>query len=341
MKKERIEWLDGVRALAVLLVVAGHVVELLGDEFYVVYHLIYSIHMPLFFILSGLTDAVSEQKITVSKLKEKVFKRNLNLLIPALVIVVFNLIVHNNQWNISKYFTSIWFIIVLAICTTIDVLVDYISMKIWGNKLKKLFVSGLIILWGSMGILQIIFLGNSLPYADLVAGISKLNGYLLCFLIGKYLYSKTKKNSKHIITIIIPGVIYILVFTTCIFFRISIAQISLVKIFCGIFGGSVLIFVYRGCKKKCTKFERLLSLHSIEIYLIHSHILHLFLVPLLKFELTNLRDKIFAGIFLFITYIIVPFLYIFLERRIPGLDFVFHPVKYLEKTKFYQRLIKA
>ncbi|WP_321041620.1 acyltransferase family protein, partial [Veillonella caviae] len=75
----RIEWLDSLKGFAIFLVVVGHVV--LGyiradifpqyyNELQYIYNIIYSFHMPLFFLISGFL-----YKLTWSKKNTGVFKK--------------------------------------------------------------------------------------------------------------------------------------------------------------------------------------------------------------------------------------------------------------------------
>lgn len=56
-KKVRIAWIDNVKGIAILLVVLGHVIQFMycpsNFDQNPVFRVIYSFHMPLFFILSG------------------------------------------------------------------------------------------------------------------------------------------------------------------------------------------------------------------------------------------------------------------------------------------------
>ena len=78
--KKRIVWLDLEKGVAILAMVAGHVSLLPWDP---VRKLIFSFHMPLFFILSGFTT-----KETVGSLREAVKKYARQLLFPYLCIAV-------------------------------------------------------------------------------------------------------------------------------------------------------------------------------------------------------------------------------------------------------------
>ena len=77
MKKERIRWIDFAKGAGMLLVFVGHNVGGLPRE------MIYSFHMPLFFILSGMTSTPPASPTDAIARAKKKAKR---LLIPACVI---------------------------------------------------------------------------------------------------------------------------------------------------------------------------------------------------------------------------------------------------------------
>ena len=57
--KNRIEWIDCAKGLAIILVVYGHALTYFSPNFDSVVHVIYSFHMPLFFVLTGYVSAYS------------------------------------------------------------------------------------------------------------------------------------------------------------------------------------------------------------------------------------------------------------------------------------------
>lgn len=59
MVRERIEYIDSLRGLAILLVVMGHTLESNGYLSSPCYNFIYSFHMPLFFFISGFVTEYS------------------------------------------------------------------------------------------------------------------------------------------------------------------------------------------------------------------------------------------------------------------------------------------
>lgn len=80
---QRIDWVDLAKGFAILLVVVGHVV-LEGETFpfHLIHGIIYSFHMPLFFILSMRTSKLSENR---DRLKQRAKKSFRHLILPALV----------------------------------------------------------------------------------------------------------------------------------------------------------------------------------------------------------------------------------------------------------------
>ena len=82
--KKRIDWIDFAKGFTMLLVVIGHSTgtSLLGMT---IHQIIFSFHMPLFFVLSGMTFNPSD---TVEEFKEKIFKNIKNLLIPFLITYI-------------------------------------------------------------------------------------------------------------------------------------------------------------------------------------------------------------------------------------------------------------
>lgn len=54
-KDYRIPWIDFAKGTAIYLVVLGHVIQYIFPENALLFKIIYSFHMPLFFVLSGFT----------------------------------------------------------------------------------------------------------------------------------------------------------------------------------------------------------------------------------------------------------------------------------------------
>lgn len=77
--RNRIEWLDIAKGICIVLVVLGH--ELTWDES--LRYLIYAFHIPMFFVLSGMTAFVTRE---TEKSFNVFLKRNVNGLLKPYAI---------------------------------------------------------------------------------------------------------------------------------------------------------------------------------------------------------------------------------------------------------------
>ena len=94
---ERIKWIDSLKGFAILLVVFAHVAERYykfdlapsaTPVFQTVFNVIYSFHMPLFFIISGYLFQLSYMTPSWEQKKGRFWKHWLNL---AIVYTVFSI----------------------------------------------------------------------------------------------------------------------------------------------------------------------------------------------------------------------------------------------------------
>ena len=122
MKKERIEWVDIAKGIGILLVIFGHCVYL--GKF--AHNWIFSFHMPLFFVLSGLFFKEMEMvPLIKKKLKQLVIPYVIfcfiglliTLLIPAWRNFSIKDILRELYWGYPNSFnvSSVWFLICLFV----------------------------------------------------------------------------------------------------------------------------------------------------------------------------------------------------------------------------------
>ena len=99
----RLAYIDIARGIGIILVVAGHVISSMGSGRYtLLYNLIYSMHMPFFFLLCGLTFHITPTFFSFFKKKAK------SLLLPTyLFSTIFILIMSLlSQWD--HYFSTLY-----------------------------------------------------------------------------------------------------------------------------------------------------------------------------------------------------------------------------------------
>lgn len=140
MTKKRIEWLDIAKGICILLVVLGH--ELTWDE--ELRYLIYAFHIPMFFILSGMTAYITKE--TEKNFKD-FFVKNVNALFKPYIMVSFCYILFDIVWGgVQRRFSArivIYDLYQTLVCYGINVLWFIITLFLakiilyWILKIKK------------------------------------------------------------------------------------------------------------------------------------------------------------------------------------------------------------
>lgn len=100
MKEERKRWIDYARAMGIILVVAGHTYQ---DN--IVVDWLYSFHMPLFFLLSGITIKRINNKVDFVEFTKR---RIVMLLVPYLGYSVLNFLYNCLQVSILHKDINLW-----------------------------------------------------------------------------------------------------------------------------------------------------------------------------------------------------------------------------------------
>lgn len=170
---KRIEWIDFAKGIAILLVVFGHSTELLYSESEVnnlIHTAIYSFHMPLFFLLSGMIFSDTKYK----KFLKFFWNKFITVLLPSYTFLILGYIIKFIR-SIDLSYTpkrairtllqfrahnmgNFWFLPTLFVALII----------MWGihhfirNKKCRLLISGLI---SAVGALYIVYIGKPLPFS--------------------------------------------------------------------------------------------------------------------------------------------------------------------------------
>lgn len=131
MNYSRIEWVDNLKGLLMILVVSGHIFHGFnpGEDFYPQTQFISTFHMPLFFLISGfLSVGISERKIG-AYVKQKCR----TILLPFVSFVVVGTII-NVDYTLLSYFTTpakhdLWFLYNLFIYSILLIIICKCSIK--------------------------------------------------------------------------------------------------------------------------------------------------------------------------------------------------------------------
>jgi len=295
--KTRIEFIDIIKGLAIILVVIGHTspdkTEILPYK-----SLIYSFHMPLFFILSGMFVATFRENYSLQTLKNFLHKNCIALVVPFMIwgTIYMNFSFSNlahlcfGSWiNFAHIhtLTSLWFIVVLFVAR---IYLELFYMLI--NKLKFEIQYA-----NCVAIIICFILGFCLPHHnDVLTQNGNFLSYDIAFiaagfmLIGSLIKPYIKnfieiKNIYLIILMIFSGLLFICGFSltdyTHEFVLMANATYpnipaflfcSLTGSFCTILAG---ILIYKlPIKKRILNF---LGQNTLAIFLVHRHIVVAFL----------------------------------------------------------------
>ena len=320
-KNERIKFIDISKAFAIFLIVIGHTI-VHSYHIGIIYRLIYSFHIPLFFILSGFTFKIKENETFVHFIRKK-FRRILIpyfiweflFLIPYLLLgkqvssimdgtssfdffeQVANIIYGYGVNNLLKQNSALWFL--PALFSTEILYYNIIKF----NKKSKFITASILFI---VGLLSYKFLPIYLPWglnSSLQIGIFFYIGYLLkdC-----NIFKKEKKSHICIVNIfLIIGLLigYINKTTACIdykynnylFFFLSSILLSIV-------------IIYISYRIKENKYFEYIGKNTMGILLFHKIIILIFQT---KFGIiskllinSNFIIELFIGIFVSIISII-------------------------------------
>lgn len=298
-KSKRVQWIDFAKGIAIFLVVLGHAVEatFVGNPDSNIVHIaIYSFHMPLFFMLSGML--FSEGKY--SSWKRFVSKKFLTLVVPSYIFAIIMLI-RKIVENGGIYFSPVQLIRML-LQFRVDALANYWFLptlffsfiimwfihRIFSGSIKRMLCS---IIVSFMGAIYICVIAKPLPFsfdnAVLVVVFMEL---------GYQLKNRIKEiNGKGAIVYTCLGVVWIVsTYLNYTYFgkkSISLAYVTIlnpVLFFISAISASILMLLF------CSKVDKKTKIgfwgeHTLVIYLLGGTILGYILKVFKQFQIEDNR----------------------------------------------------
>lgn len=321
-KTERIIWIDSAKALAILLVVIGHIIQFMyrPDSFDedVLFRYIYSFHMPLFFMLSGLVtkpipyidSMLGGVKIVLKRIK----KRFIQLVVPFCAWGAIWTITSSNESYYMIFVQpdiSLWFLWVLFLINLAFYIGQYLEYYL---KLNNIIVQ-LLFIYLTLKVISHIFCG--------LYGLGMTANFFFYFSIGIIISQRNiiATLSRYIIPLIVTYIILAMIW-----YRIvdnipetypqwisEINEFTTYRVATAISGSFAFIcFCYRylGCLRlNCLEY---IGKNTLGIYAIHQtvilSILHLLPTGMNVFFNTTLGLFVAVGIVLFITILLLEIL---------------------------------
>lgn len=309
MKKARLDYLDFAKCIAILLVIWGHATPNGSSPAYRV--VLYSFHMPLFFLVSGMVISRHQHEYNKEHWKSFIFKNIMTLLVPYLIWgAIYSSFSYANffklfygSWEILgsvKTLTSLWFLPCLFVSRILAELMLMLSWKV--NQIPRhlfaffvsiaAFIIGFLFPRISIGYplclnisftaLGFIMMGYALK--DVILRISKINAWIylaattffgFLLFIGQFI----QKDAPHLMHMCDGDY-----GNPFLFFLNSFAGIGIVISF-SIF----LTFMFRNNhKEKAGRFMLWAGKNTIGIYLLHKPFLQEIIMPIISATLAFL-----------------------------------------------------
>lgn len=332
----RLLWLDTIKGVAIILVVLGHVIDgyLSAGVFpdynevqYTLYNVCYSFHMPLFFILSGVSFFVAYSKRQGAYKYDRVKRQVLNIVLLYVLwsvilwccktvfasdvnnpITIYNLI-GIPIVSISPY----WYLYVLASCYLIYLLpVKYIESKL---SLVLSLVLGLASYWIMTSVCGRYTIVHTLVY-------------MFFFMIGTLVIRKeVKKRLILSITIVLIG----FAVGCCTSYRIVDKIQWWINPICGfviaLFVGGGLVAIFQNVENR---FLSYIGRHCLEIYVIHCILTAFNRKMLLLVGIDVFWINVLVNTFLSVA---IPMLISEVMKKMELYGYFFKPIEVIEKIQ--------
>lgn len=325
--REREVWIDALKGFAILLVVFGHTIErtitglqinsliLAGINYF-----IYSFHMPLFFMCSGLLYAVADKERTIKKcIKNKVF----DLLLPYsffAVLVWIGKMVFSNYVTYSVNMTDLLYMYINPIA-----FLWYIYILFF----VAILVKGLDTAFGKRKynasiILLLMALSRCFITTDIKL-IDRVLYYPIFYYVGYLIYEHRKKIQRS--HILITTIVFAVSFMLHSFYAKNI----FITLIVNLFGACVFTLLFYYLYKKCDTVGKLgyIGQRSFYIYIIHPIVLNAMKIVLIKIGVDTISVWIFS---LMTIGCCLPLIYEWIASHISIMDIPFRPRKYLIKN---------
>lgn len=303
LEKKRIVYLDILRGFLILTVVFGHIIEV-NDILNII---IYTIHMPIFFIISGVLNNLNNKTNTLKYIE----KRLKSLIIPYIVFCLITILIHIfiNK-GITRYIKSeilsviigagvgpLWFLMALFIAEFIYLLLN----KTINNKVINIIIITLLFVFGING--------NDIFDSFYLVGIYRS-------LIALDFYSMGAYASNYLKRIEINNIIILSMLLIALFLGIKNGRVDLwalefnnkiLYVFNSLIGSLALIYLFKNILNKDIKFLNYLGKNTLIIMGTHQILIEIIEV-FTKCERYN--RSIAFGIFLMVILLEIPIIYL-------------------------------
>ncbi len=292
--KERNQYVDFLRGFAILMVVMGHTMtgSTLQSEDSFLFNVIWSLQMPLFFLISGYVTRYSRKIRSGNQLLSLIKRRSEAYLLPWLVwtVLVKGFVFESGFFTNAFYLfwhmdTGYWFLFSIWTINVLHAISQYVAAKIIKSqedlrgRIKFAVAEGAAYV-GSMCLLLVIGLAAGLGFLCI-----KLTLYYMPFYFAGCLFGAFQEDLKCIHNseswkdgaVAVCAVVWLIILTRVNLYRSSGVEV-LFRVTASLTGCVAMVgLLQRSCERKGKWFRAFhwCGIHSLEIYLAHYLMLNL------------------------------------------------------------------
>lgn len=331
----RIEWIDQLKGVAILIVVIRHVMQsnIINCSETILGNAIFAVQMPLFMIVSGYFSVTSERYYKFrDELKTYIKKRTMHYMLPfASWFIIVNVFIRGfYERNIIQAMcvlvnnidVGLWFLYVVFILSLVIIVAKRICYK--AKRIQNAGIASIII--GGVMLLPLVFIGKILGMRFM--GINLILYYYVFFALGHTLFlykEKIKLISNNNVRLMCGFGLSLIIFTLIILtHNIELSPDSIInvaiRILAAITGSLVIaIAVYKLSKGKKSLLAKI-GQFTLEIYVVH--VCYIGVLPKGEYYFYTFDGVIFFLLAFLITMALTTFT-IFFITKIPILNIIF------------------
>lgn len=254
----RINYIDALKGLAIILVVWGHIAEKsMGIENMPFNWMYGSFHMPLFIFLSGLFAYKGMDRISWKYIWHFLQKKAARILLPFIVVGGFYsiLVEHSFTAVLTGETGGYWFLPALFYCMVLGLFQRCLAVR-WGGRIKELIY--FILVWGFASLVW----KEKIPVPYLLAAL-KMYPY---FMAGHYFAQYRLLNNECLKKQWVQTVAILLyILTMAVSIKTNFHFVSLT----GIFAIVILLNLFATHSEVLPKWLSVVGKYSLEIYVLH------------------------------------------------------------------------
>lgn len=321
MANIRSQTIDALKGVAILLVMAGHVITWNHMEDGYIYDTIKVIQMPLFMMISGYLCGIGRQATTLLRYRKILENRAISYLVPFFFWIILLHPLHPVTNIVETLFCldkGLWFLMTLFLLNGM-----IYTAQLAGSMAEK---CALVFWLVYLGLAAFVVLQTLLGWEFLSPGLTRLYlpFYLAGYLAGKHreVDGKIKELWKAFFFVLAAGGLLYLVIA---YDLLDVGSLIFLgrQILASFLGCYVVIYLIRLCKAGRVKsFLAWLGGYTLEIYVLHFHFATL-LNRGKAYTLYSLEGALFAFAS-FVVMSVVTAVIIIVTKKIPLLDFLLY-----------------